>query len=206
VSHPFDAGLAREPFAEPMSQHWAWFLAEGIVLLILGLLAVLLPWATSLATTLIAGALLLLSGIVGLIATFRTRNVPGFAWSLLSAVLGVGTGMLLIIWPMQGGLAMGAFFLTLLLLTAFLLAEGVFSIFYALEHRKGLSGRWGWLLASGLIDISLGVLLITDTLDVTWALTLILALSLGVGGLALLTMSLAARPRGKMRSVPARSL
>src|SRR5262252_2520417 len=62
-------------------RHWVLFLTEGIVLIILGTLAVLAPAIASVAATVFFGWLLLLSGIVGLITTFRARQAPGFWWS-----------------------------------------------------------------------------------------------------------------------------
>ncbi|MBV8973977.1 MAG: DUF308 domain-containing protein [Sinobacteraceae bacterium] len=134
-------------------RHWVLFLAEGIVLVILGILALLAPVIASVTATVFFGWLLLLSGIIGLIATFRARHAPGFWWSLLSAVIGIVAGVLLLGWPLLGTLSLTA------VLIAFLLAEGAVSVFYALEHRNALSGRWGWMLASGVIDVVLGVVL-----------------------------------------------
>src|SRR5260370_17941983 len=77
-------------------KHWVLFLVEGMVLTLLGALAILLPAVASLAATLIFGWILLLSGAMGLVATIRGRHAPGFAWSLLSALIGlVSAGPLL---------------------------------------------------------------------------------------------------------------
>ena len=73
---------------------------------------------------------------------------------------------------------------------------------YALEHRTGLSGRWGWMLASGILDIVLGVLLILGLPGTAlWAIGLLLGLNLLFGGWALILMALHARPT--RASVPA---
>ena len=85
------------------------------------------------------------SGIVGLFTTFWARHAPGFWWSLLSAALGIGAGLVLLAWPVGGAVS-----LTLVLIVFFLI-EGIASIMYALEHRQQLSGRWGWMLASGTV-------------------------------------------------------
>ena len=66
-------------------RHWGLFLFEGLVLILLGTLAVLVPAVASVAATVVFGWILLISGVVGLIATFRARGSPGFAWSLISA-------------------------------------------------------------------------------------------------------------------------
>ena len=179
----------RARFASALREHWALFLAEGIVLVILGILAVLAPVVASLAATVFFGWILLLSGIMGLVTTFRARHAPGFWWSLVSALLGIVAGGLLLVWPLQGTLSLTA------VLIAFLLIEGGVSIMYALEHRTGLSGRWGWMLASGILDLVLGVLLLLGLPGTAlWALGLLLGLNLLFGGWALIVMALHARP------------
>jgi uncharacterized membrane protein HdeD (DUF308 family) len=119
----------------------------------------------------------------------RARHAPGFWWSLLSAVIGIVAGVSLLGWPLLGTLSLTA------VLIAFLLAEGIVTIMYALEHRGALSGRWGWMLASGIVDIGLGVLLLVGLPGTAlWALGLLLGINLIFGGWALILMALHARP------------
>lgn len=177
--------------AGAIRHHWRWFLGEGIVLVILGLLALLAPAIASLAATLFFGWILLISGAVGLIATLRARRVAGFWWSIISAVIGIAAGLLLLAWPGSAVLSLTA------VLIAFLLAEGVVSILYAFEHRSALSGRWSWMLASGIIDVCLGGLLLAGFPGTAvWALGLLLGINLLFGGWALILMALHARASG----------
>ena len=170
-------------------RHWGLFLTEGFVLVVLGILALLAPRIASVAVTVFFGWLLLLSGIMGLVATFRARQAPGFWWSLVSAVVGIVAGVLLIGWPLAGTLSLTA------VLIAFLFVEGLVTIMYALEHRSALSGRWGWMLASGILDVGLGVVLLIGLPGTAfWALGLLLGISLIFGGWALIFMALHARP------------
>ena len=170
-------------------RHWVLFLSEGILLVILGMLALLAPAIASVAATVFFGWILFLSGFLGLITTIRARRAPGVWWSLLSALIGMAAGVLLLGWPLLGTLSLTA------VLIAFLFAEGIVSIMYALEHRNALSGRWGWMLASGIIDVGLGVLLFIGLPGTAlWALGLILGINLLFGGWALIFMALHARP------------
>jgi uncharacterized membrane protein HdeD (DUF308 family) len=191
-----DARQIASAFRSTVRHHWVLFLSEGIALVVLGILAILLPSLASLAATVLFGWILLLSGVIGLIATWRARHAPGLTWSLLSAILGIVAGALLLGWPVQG-----AFSLTAVLI-AFLLIEGVFSIFYALEHRRGLSGRWGWMLASGLVDLALGAILLAGLPgSAVWALGLLIGINMLFGGWALILMALTAR--GQTGDAPA---
>jgi uncharacterized membrane protein HdeD (DUF308 family) len=180
-----DAPMFRAAVNEAVHRHRGLFLFEGILLLILGTLAILVPAIASLAATVFFGWLLLLSGIVGLITTIRARRAPGFWWSLLSAIVGVVAGALLIGWPLQGTLSLTS------VLIAFLLVEGAASIFYALEHRAGLPSRWGWMLASGILDVALGVILFAGLPGTAlWALGLLIGINMIFGGWALIMMVL----------------
>jgi uncharacterized membrane protein HdeD (DUF308 family) len=183
-----DAQRLGAALAGKLHQHWQLFLIEGIALVILGMLAIAAPAFASLAATIFFGWLLLISGAIGLIATLRARHAPGFVWALLSAVVGLAAGLLLVAAPLQG-----AFSLTAILIT-FLLIEGAVSILYAFEHRGGGSGRWGWMLASGVLDLVLGAILFAGLPgDALWALGLLIGINMMFGGWSLMTMALHAR-------------
>ena len=178
----------RSAVSAAIHRHWGLFLFEGIVLIILGSLAVLVPAVASVAATIVFGWILLLSGGMGLIATLRARQAPGFGWSLVSAILGIAAGVILLLMPLQGALSLTA------VLIAFLLVEGVASILYAVEHRKGSSGRWSWMLASGILDVVLGLILLAGLPGTAvWALGLLLGINMIFGGWALVWMALHAR-------------
>jgi uncharacterized membrane protein HdeD (DUF308 family) len=185
---PNAAAEIRSAVNAAIHRHWGLFLFEGIVLIILGTLAVLVPAVASVAATIVFGWILLLSGIMGLVSTLRARHAPGFGWSLLSAVLGIAAGIILLVTPLQGVLSLTA------VLIAFLIIEGVATVLFALEHRKGASGRWSWLLASGILDIALGGILLAGLPGTAvWALGLLVGINMIFGGWALVWMALHAR-------------
>ena len=173
--------------AEALREYWLAYLTEGILLVVLGAGAIAVPSFASLTMTTFLGWLFLISGIVGLIMTFWLKHAPGFVWSLLSAVLGVVVGALLIGWPVRSALS-----LTLALLIYFA-AEGIFSIMFGLEHQRSLSGRWGWLVLNGIIDLFLvGVILFGISGSSRWIAGILVGIDLIYGGLALIVLSLAA--------------
>jgi uncharacterized membrane protein HdeD (DUF308 family) len=183
-----DSARMNAALRDSVRNHWVMFLIEGIVLVVLGVLAILVPQMASLAATLFFGWILLLSGILGLISTFTARRAPGFAWSLVSALVGIVAGLLLLSRPIAGVLSLTA------VLLAFLTIEGIVSILFALEHRRALSGRWGWMLASGILDIALAVILFANLPgSALWAIGVIVGVNLLFGGWALILMALAAR-------------
>jgi uncharacterized membrane protein HdeD (DUF308 family) len=179
--------LQRE-FRVALHDYWVFYLIEGIILVVLGAAAVIVPPFATLAATIFFGWLFLISGVVGLVTTLRTRGLPGFWWSLASAILGIAVGVMLIVSPIRGAIS-----LTFLLI-AFFFVEGIVSIMFALDHRRELPGGWGWMLASGIVDLALGVL-ITAGLpgSAVWALGLLVGVNLTFGGVALIAMALQAQ-------------
>jgi uncharacterized membrane protein HdeD (DUF308 family) len=173
--------------AEMLHKHWVLYLVEGIVLVVLGAAAILIPPLATLVIAAFIGWLLFISGVVGLILTFELRHAPGFWWSLLSAVLALVAGIVLIAWPAQGAVS-----LTLVLIVFFLL-EGVATIMFALEHRRELP-QWGFLVASGIIDLIIGAIISAGLPEsATWALALLVGINLLFGGSAMIAMALHAR-------------
>jgi uncharacterized membrane protein HdeD (DUF308 family) len=185
---PSEAGRIEAAMASTLSDHWKLFLIEGVVLLVLGVLAIAVPQVATLAVEILIGWLFLVSGIVGAIMTFSMRTAPGFWWSLLSAILGIVAGIALLVSP-----ATGAVSLTLILI-AFFIIEGVASIMFALEHKRELSGRWGWMLASGIVDLVLaGAVFVMLPGAAGWVIGLMVGINLVFGGSALIAMALHAR-------------
>jgi uncharacterized membrane protein HdeD (DUF308 family) len=188
TQQPVDPNAVRAAVSGAIRQHSTFFLVEGIVLLVLGALAIMLPPFATIAVTIIFGWIFLVSGLIGWVTTLGARGAPGFWWSLLSAVLATAAGLLLLIRPAGGALS-----LTLLLI-AFFVIEGVVSILYALEHRRELSGRWEWMLVSGVIDLVLaGIIFAGLPGTAAWALGVLVGVNMIFGGIAMVAMALHAR-------------
>jgi uncharacterized membrane protein HdeD (DUF308 family) len=193
-----DINRIQTAVSSSLHAHWQLFFFEGIVLLCLGFAAIVLPLIATVAVEIIIGWLLLISGIVGLIATFRMRHAPGFFWSLVSAVLAIAAGVVLLRWPLSGALSLT------LILTVFFVVEGIASIFYALEHKRELSGRWGWMLVSGALDLILGTIIFLGLPGTAaWAIGLLVGINMVFGGSAIMSMALVARSSAPRPAVAA---
>ncbi|MBV9261788.1 MAG: HdeD family acid-resistance protein [Pseudolabrys sp.] len=171
-----------------LHRHWVLFLVEGVVLLVLGAVAIVIPPFATIAATIVLGWLFLFSGVVGLVTTFYMRHAPGFWWSLISAALAVLVGGMLLARPISG-----AFSLTLVLITFFFI-EGVVTIMFALDHKRELSGKWGWMFASGVVDLILSAMIFAGLpSSAVWAIGLLVGINMVFGGTALVAMALHAR-------------
>ena len=183
-----DIARLQSEMSAAVRAHWKVFLIEGILLAILGLAAMIVPPLASLAVTIFLGWMFLISGIAGLALTFWARGMPGFWWSLLSAVLAIGAGIILLAQPVQGTLTLT------IVVGVYFLAEGVATVMYALEHRRELTGRWSWLLIAGIVDIVIAGIIISGLPgSATWAIGLLAGVNLLFGGATLIGMALAAR-------------
>jgi uncharacterized membrane protein HdeD (DUF308 family) len=185
---PSDAERLERRFASALRENWHLLLIEGVILALLGAAAIVIPQTATLAVALLLSWLFLISGIVGLFTTFMMRQAPGFWWSLFSAIVAIAAGVMLLVWP-----AASVVSLTLLLIFFFIL-EGVATIMYALEHKRELSGRWGLLLLSGIVDLILAAILFAGLPQTAaWALGLLVGINMLFGGAALIGLALHAR-------------
>jgi uncharacterized membrane protein HdeD (DUF308 family) len=174
--------------AAALREHWVFFLVEGVVLLVLGATAVVLAPLATVAVTILIGWLLLVSGVVGLFTSLWMRKAPGFWWSLLSALLGIVVGVMLLGSPVTGAVSLT------IVLVGFFIIEGAVTIMFALDHRRVLSGQWGWMLVSGLVDLVLGAMIFSGLPSTAaWAIGLLVGFNMVFGGLALMAMALTAR-------------
>jgi uncharacterized membrane protein HdeD (DUF308 family) len=182
---PEDVGAA---VRKSIHDHWGLFLAEGIILVLLGIAAILLPPIAGLAATVVLGWLFLLGGVMGLIVTFWGRNAPGFGWALLSAVVAIVAGGVLL-WNPFAGLVTLTY-----VLIAYFVVDGVFTIALAIEHRRQLTGRWEWMVVNGIVDLILAAIIIAGLPGAfEWALGLLVGIDLLFGGASLIAVALHAR-------------
>ena len=171
-----------------LGTHWRLFMLQGVVLIVLGLLAIAAPVAATIVVNIFIGWLLFLGGVVGLVALFSTHEVPAFLWGLLTAALSVVVGIVLIWNPLEAALTIT------LVLTAFFIVEGVFQIAASLAYRHMMGASVGWMLLSGVADLLLAAVIIAGwPLSAAWALGLLVGINLLTSGWAILMAALVGR-------------
>jgi uncharacterized membrane protein HdeD (DUF308 family) len=178
-----------------MRENWKWFMFQGIVMLILGCLAVAEPVIASVAVDIFIGWLFLFSGLLGLVTMFSARDASAFFWMLLTAALSLAVGIMLIWKPAEGTVSLTV------VLTAFFIAEGAFQIAATLSYRNVMPNSWGWLLASGLADLLLaGLIIYAWPESATWTLGLIVGINLITTGMAIVMTAMEVRNDAKSLS------
>jgi uncharacterized membrane protein HdeD (DUF308 family) len=182
---------ARHPIADlrhdldALRGNWLWFVILGVALIVLGSVALGSVVAASLATAVAIGVLMLIDGAAETVGAFWCRGWSGFFLHLLSGVLAIVVGVLFLRAPVDALLALT------LLLACLLMVSGIFKIVAALSYRFG---AWGWPLASGIIDVILGVMIWQGwPASALWVIGLFLGISLVFRGLNWIGLGLALR-------------
>lgn len=171
-----------------LHKHWKGYSVQAALMITAGLLALVVPFAATLASTLFFGWLLVAFGLVGLVATARAGaefggRGTGLAIGLVTLVLGI----LIIANPFTGAVA-----LTTLLAVYFMLL-GLAT--FAMANAFRVSGGQFWLLAlAGIVNIGLALFLVVGLPGTAiWAIGLFLGISLISSGASLLVAALRAR-------------
>ena len=105
---------------DTLRAHWRLYVFQGALMIVLGMLAVAAPAFATLTVDIYVGWLFLISGVLGLIAMFSARNVPGFLWTLITALLSIVVGGVLLWKPVEGAVSLT------IVLTAFLSSKASF--------------------------------------------------------------------------------
>jgi uncharacterized membrane protein HdeD (DUF308 family) len=154
--------------SESLRPRWGWLLFLGIVMVFLGTVALVIMPAATLGTILVMGWLLVISGIMETIHSFRVRKWGGLFLHLIGGVLGVLVGLLVVTHPVAGAAAWT------LLFASFFTVIGMFRLVAAITLKFP---NWGWAVFDGVVTLALGVLLWVEW---PWSGLWFLGLAVGV--------------------------
>jgi uncharacterized membrane protein HdeD (DUF308 family) len=165
--------------------NWGWFLAFGIALVLLGVLAIVRSVAATVVSMLFFGWLLLFAAGIEVVQAIMVGKWAGLFQHWLSAALfGVLGG--LIIWRP----VVTAEILTLLI-GAFFLVAGVFQLVTPFVISLP---EWGWHALNGLITLVLGILILAQwPVSGLWVIGLFLGIELVFYGAAWVAVALRLR-------------
>ena len=131
-------------------KEWGWFLALGIALAVLGVAAILYQGASTIASVITLGGIMMAAGVVQLALMIQAHGTGHVILYLLLGVLDLIVGFVLIMHPAVGALAVT------LVLSAYFIAGGLYRVIYALWLQFP---QYGWVVFSGIIMLALGFLL-----------------------------------------------
>jgi uncharacterized membrane protein HdeD (DUF308 family) len=170
--------VMRQAMRDTVRRYSLWYLLQGVLMVVAGILALVYPLVASTAIIYLLGWVLILSGVVQGIGLIGARHVPHFWLQLISVAISIIVGVLLLREP-EGGLL-----IMTVLLIVFFMVEGMSKVIFALTIKP--FPAWGWVLASGLVGIALALYLFAN-LPVTaeWVLGFLLGILLVSEGAAL---------------------
>lgn len=173
---------ASEKVREPRG--WSWILAYGVLLVLVGVIALSNPAATGLAAGIFLGVMLLIYGITGIAAGFSPA-LKKLGWlEIFTGGLAIVASVFVLFNPLAGAISLAW------VIGAWLCVSGIFHIIYAINAREDR----GWRLVLGVIDTILGALLLHSgpTTALTFIATLV-GLSFLFRGAMLLILSMTLR-------------
>ena len=173
-----------------LQESFGWKIALGVAMIILGIVAIIaLPIFVKLAIERLLGWIFVVSGIVQLIHAFQTyRSGPFFLRLGLSILYVIAGGLLL--QRLVGFPAEGVVFLSLLVGILFLV-DGIGRVILAFQLKP--VPNWGWVLASGIVTLILGIFISSQSSTIPWVIGLFVGIGLFVNGLSKIMLSMAAR-------------
>ncbi|MGX1740659.1 HdeD family acid-resistance protein [Bosea sp. NPDC055353] len=166
----------------PLRRNSGWLLAEGIVLVILGVLGLGAVALLSLASAIWFGAMIFVGGIVVLIDAFRHQGWKSRLWHILIGVLYVAVGVMTFVNPLVATASLT------LLAGAALVATGVLRLIMAFQNRE--LPAWGWVAFSGVLSLLLGGMILAQWPGSSlWVLGTFLAIELIFQGWAAIALA-----------------
>lgn len=172
-----------------MRAQWGWYVALGIALLVLAVVAGTNLYAATVASVYMVGILMLIGALVQIAHAFQVRRLGGFVAWLLAGLLYGAAGIFTFANPL-----LAAATLTLLLAFA-LIASGIMRVWWSTSLR--LFRGWGWIAASGVISAIVGVVfMIGWPRNALWLLGMILVLDLAFQGVTAIAFGLTVRRLG----------
>jgi uncharacterized membrane protein HdeD (DUF308 family) len=170
---------------ERLGRNWYWLLILGVLLIIVGMVAISASFVATLATVVAVGTLCLIGGGVEIANAIWALRWRGFWLHLLAGLIYVALGLILVERP-----GLGAEVITFMLAIA-LLVGGSFRIVMALSERFH---GWGWVLLNGIVTLVLGILIWRQWPEsALWVIGLFVGIDMVFAGWSLVMAGLAVR-------------
>ncbi len=170
---------------EELKKKWGWFLALGVLLIVVGTIALGSAFLMTVFSMVLLGWLMVFGGILEAVHAFACKKWSGFFIDLLTGLLYLVVGFMILANP-----AATAEVLTLLI-AVFLIFGGIFRVVLSIGVQYQ---NWGWLLLHGVISVVLGVLIWRQWPESGfWVIGMFVGIDMIFNGWTLVMLSLAAK-------------
>lgn len=168
-------------------RNWGWFLAFGILLVILGIGVISSSYYATVFSVILFGFFLLGAGIVQIIQAFLAHKWSGFFLTLFLGILYLITGFICVARPVAAAVNLT------LWIAAFCFVIGLFRMIISLILRND---QWGWVFFNGLVTFILGVMIYSNwPLSGLWVIGLFIGIDMILSGWSWIWTSLFAKSR-----------
>ena len=179
-----------------LHDRWRWLLALGIVQLVTGLMALVVPAVASFVALGLFSAILLIEGVFHLAHAVQARRWSGFALHFVGGLLYVAAGAIVLFDPLNGVATL------MLVIGVLFVVDGVVRVFLGWMLRPG--DGWGWFVAGGLMSMVLGALLLFVWPEsALWIVGMLFAINLLFSGAATIALALRCRASRPDSAAPA---
>jgi uncharacterized membrane protein HdeD (DUF308 family) len=163
-----------------------WTIAFGILLIVLGLLAIAVPLLAGVAVEAMFAWLLILGGVAHLALAWHVRGAGAHVWEALVGVAYIVAGIFLLIHPLAGLVALAV------ILGGYLLVKGFFEVMMVFRLR-GVPGS-GWLLVDAVVSLALAAMIWWHLPSAAeWVVGTLLGVAIVFSGVSRLALAMAAR-------------
>ncbi|HSS32592.1 MAG TPA: HdeD family acid-resistance protein [Solirubrobacterales bacterium] len=187
-------GASMDPTVrEGLARSWKGLMAVGVIAIVIGCIAILVPAVAAVGTAIFIGWILLIAGAFLVAAAFSAHSVGSLLLRLLWAAITVIVGIWLIVEPHNGTLT-----LTFVL--------GVYFLFMGLTRiTVAFLGRGqpnaGWVGLSGVCGLLIGILVLAKfPSSADWAIGLLVGIDLIFAGWTLTSVALVGKELSRSSS------
>jgi uncharacterized membrane protein HdeD (DUF308 family) len=175
---------------EEVKSNWQWFLALGVLLVLLGGAIMSSSYYATVFSMIILGFFLISGGIIQIIQAFLARKWSGLFLSLFVGLLYLVTGALLVARPVASAVSLT------LWIAGFCFLIGLFKMLSSLLLRFN---QWGWVFLNGLVTFLLGLMIYMDwPVSGLWLIGLYIGLDMILSGWSWIVLSLSARRKANI--------
>jgi uncharacterized membrane protein HdeD (DUF308 family) len=172
--------------AETISENAGTAIVMGVVMLILGLIALTAPAIAGMSITVVVGLLVVAGGIAQCVLAFKSDAFGRGILVLIMGLLTILVGIYMSAQPLAALVSI-TFFLAIYFLVA-----GVVEIVAAIRMKPAQG--WGWMLFNAVVTLVLGAMIWGQfPLSGIWAVGVLFGVKLACGGATLISLGSAAR-------------
>lgn len=175
----------RKAIEAAIDENRGWFTALGVVLVLIGIAAIVFPLAGALAIDFVIATAFIVTGIVYFAHAFGTRSWGGLAWQFIVGLVYLAAGIILFVKPVEGVAVLTA------VIALSLIADGIVRTAVSIAMRRG---TWGWVLASGILSVVLGIAVFAMSAgNAVLLIGLLVGINMFASGMAFLLVAMAVR-------------